>query len=253
MPDPSTEREPYRSHSSSSYIAPAPCDCSVCTRDRARDPVTPDPDAFGAVSTGSYTPARSGQLRNIANGEYVFDVGTDLTRTLQVQLHTVRGGQLADQRILRRMGDDNRWDGFATLMEDGTVYIWRRHGELRDTREHRVLNTQFRTMHHQGTRIPSGNTTNLNGHAIALTQRRCNSCNRATTGSMAYCGTCLLNQPPSVTVDERQYDVNRPRPTVTPRATVTTDSATFTTRRASRTATPAAAPLMSEIDPTRIR
>jgi hypothetical protein len=233
------------------------CPACLAMASTREDTVTAPVEAeqFETVTQGSYAPAQSSQLRNIANGVYVFDAGrdeNDSTVALRVQLYTVQRGQLSGQRILRRPGGDRTWDGFATLQEDGSVYVWRSHEAMRNTREHRVLNTQFRSMHHLGTRISSGTSVTLNGHTVRLEQRACNQCNRVTVGQMAFCQSCLSMANPSTREDERRFaprvaEPVRPR---TPRVPIDLNArpaATATRTRAVR------APLMSEIDPTRIR
>jgi hypothetical protein len=230
------------------------CTCPACEDIRGTAAETPNPTvgAIGDDLPEAYAPARGHQLRNVSNGEYTFETGerdeNDQTELRLVQVWTVSNGNLAGQRIIRRQVN-GRYEGFATLQEDGTVWIWRSASELRGSRMHRVMNTQFRTMHHQGTRLLRGVPITLNELSVRIISQRCNLCNTPMTTRAAYCTGCMSRQDASIQMDEAQFGAVIRQ---APRTTTRTRSDIFAaqSRPAARQVR---APLMSEIDPTRIR
>lgn len=75
-------------------------------------------------TTVGYSPAGPHDLTHISNGIYVVSDGFN---EYTYRIHTVLQGTLRGQRIIKRQSEyGGMWSGFATLLLDGSMHLWRR-------------------------------------------------------------------------------------------------------------------------------
>lgn len=208
--------------------------------------------------------AMADDLPYIYNGKYTIEHdGEHIT----IQIHTVRQGGLTGQRIVKRAMYGGTFKGFGTLLQDGTLYLWRNQSELEGTKVVEFTKVLLRMMsaaHNAGSDIVWNQFDGENHRATVVMggdsyelwlARRCRRCNRELTNPQSVqdgigpeCSQRETAADRSVAARQADPAASRTRrPASTPAARRTSTSETYGQARDRHAASSTATALLSEL------